>query len=324
MQQSRSNAQAKHWCFTINDSLQRFSYENVVEFLHPHADYLVFQKELGAEGTHHYQGYVEFTKALRLTQIQKLSNVIKPHWEKRRGTRQQARDYAMKDDTRVDGPWESGQKPWSEKQGNSGARTDLANIADLVKSGKTDNEIFEENPGATLVHLKHIQHLRMVFKPERTTELEVCIAYGEPGSGKTRSFWALYPNGWSVPVSRQTGWFSNYQQQREVLIDDYAGGIPLTNLLQILDRYPILLESKGSHVWWCPDTIIITCNVHPWGWYDYSQRQSSYAALKRRVSMVKHYVDYPSQSASNVDVEEFFELMKPTTTRFSVTTVTGQ
>jgi len=316
---------AKHWCFTWNDEAEHLSYEDVIDKLGNHCDYLIFQEEKGAEGTKHYQGYAEFTKPQRLSSLRKITQPFLPHWEKRKGTRVQARDYAQKDDTRVDGPWVSGQKPWSDK--SQGKRTDLYTMAMSVKEGKTDAEIFEESPAATLVHLRHIQSCRMIFKPTRTEELRVVIFYGEPGTGKTRAFWDLYPDGWSVPVSRQTGWFSNYQQERSVLLDDYSGGIPLTNLLQVLDRYPISLESKGSHVWWCPDVIVITCNVHPWGWYDYSTRQSSYPALQRRVNRVVLFTGEETENqiySTHDEIHTFFNEMKPPTTRWDKFICDGQ
>ena len=72
--------------------------------------------------------------------------------------------------------------------------------------------------------------------------------------------------------------------QSTVLIDDFAGNVGLTQLLQILDRYPVQVPVKGGFVWWCPNVIIITTNVPLEQWYDYSSRQDSLAALQRRIT----------------------------------------
>lgn len=63
---------AKHWCFTWNNPPgdDNMVYDIVKEWP---TTYLVFQSEVGEEtGTPHIQGYVEFEKPLRWTQIKKL------------------------------------------------------------------------------------------------------------------------------------------------------------------------------------------------------------------------------------------------------------
>lgn len=312
-QRDRMSSAAKHWVFTLNDINETLSYESVVDMIAPACDYLVFQQERGENGTLHYQGYAEFKKPERLSSLQKLHPILRPHWEKRKGTRQQARNYAMKEDTRIDGPWVSGDKPWNEK--SQGRRSDLEDLVKMVEAGHTDREIFDAHPVSTFKHLRHITAVRMVFKPVRTTDLSVVLLYGPPDTGKTRAFWDLYPDGFSVPVSKNL-WFSNYQQEKAVLIDDFAGNIGLTQLLQILDRYPVQLETKGSHTWWCPDVICITSNLHPFEWYDYSTRANSYKALKRRVTRVVVHGDDDTPNR-NMDKDEFFDDMRPTETRWS-------
>lgn len=311
---------AKHWVFTLNDKQDRLTNETVIDMIAPHCDYLVFQEEKGVDGTKHYQGYAEFKKPERLSSIQKHTGIWKPHWEKRKGTRQQAREYAMKDETRVDGPWESGDKPWNPKNGKQGKRSDLDKLARSVQEKKTDAEIFEEQPGSTLKYLRHIQSCRQIWKPVRQTNLQVHLYYGAPGTGKTRLFWEAYPDGFQLPISKNL-WFSGYAFQSAVLIDDFAGNTGLTQLLQILDRYPIQVETKGGHTWFCPDFIAITSNLHPWEWYDYAKRTSSYAALKRRIHKVVHFTS-DDKTPCSIDKEEFFEDLKPTHTRFDKPSVT--
>nr|UOF77166.1 rep protein [Cressdnaviricota sp.] len=310
---------AKHWVFTLNDVARHLSYEDVIDFIAPHCDYLVFQEEEGEEKTKHYQGYCEFKKPERLSSIQKFHATLRPHWEKRRGSRDQARAYAMKEETRVDGPWEAGDKPWSCK--GQGKRTDLHAVCDRIKEGATDADLWDEFPSTTLRYLKLISNARNIRKPTRVEDLSVVLLFGKPGTGKTRAFWDLCEDGWEVPTCRQGIWWTGYQGEKNVLIDDYDGGMALKNLLKILDRYPINLETKGGHVWWCPDLICITTNVHPWGWYDYAERTDSYAALKRRFHKVVEFTEDGRQEI--LDVEDFFENLKPTHTRFDKTHFDG-
>lgn len=85
-------SQSKYWCFTWNNPKL-----NELEFqqeLTRFSSSWIFGKEEGASGTPHYQGYIEFDKKIRPMSL-KLSKEI--HWEKRKGTRQQATDYCAKD-----------------------------------------------------------------------------------------------------------------------------------------------------------------------------------------------------------------------------------
>ena len=84
------NPQAKHWCFTLNNPGEEEVPEWPVD-----VQYYVIGIETGASGTPHWQGYVCFTKQLRLTQLKRL--MPRAHWEVMRGTPQQAADYCKKD-----------------------------------------------------------------------------------------------------------------------------------------------------------------------------------------------------------------------------------
>lgn len=55
----------------------------------PNVRYAVWQKERGANGTVHLQGYVSFTKVHSLKMIKKVN--LRAHWEVRMGTHQEAK-----------------------------------------------------------------------------------------------------------------------------------------------------------------------------------------------------------------------------------------
>lgn len=62
------------------------------------------------------------------------------HFEARRGPASAARDYCMKEDTRVDGPWERG-----IYGGNQGQRSDLEDVKTAIKAGATKSDLMEEH-----------------------------------------------------------------------------------------------------------------------------------------------------------------------------------
>lgn len=112
---------ARNWCFTLNNPTAP------IEWPSDKITYAVYQKEKGENGTEHYQGYVELKNVQRLSALKKILPTA--HWEIRRGTQEQARDYAMKEDTRIDGPWEFGELK------AQGKRNDLEQAYKLLKEG---------------------------------------------------------------------------------------------------------------------------------------------------------------------------------------------
>ena len=109
----------RNWVFTLNNPeetgevlIARLSLEDKIR-------YTVFQLERGENETPHFQGYIELNKPQRMSGMKKL--IPRAHFEGRKGTRQQARDYCMKQDTRVAGPWEHG----TFSAGGQGRRNDI-------------------------------------------------------------------------------------------------------------------------------------------------------------------------------------------------------
>lgn len=96
-------AQSKYWCFTLNNPAAEE--DNIILRMYPHSGdlptkgavctYLVVGKEVGMNGTHHLQGYVEFDKKVRMSFVKKF--MPRAHLERRRGTAIQAAAYCMKE-----------------------------------------------------------------------------------------------------------------------------------------------------------------------------------------------------------------------------------
>ena len=107
----------RHICFTLNNpESDEIAFDPAI------TRYAVWQKESGDNGTIHLQGYVEFLKSVSFKAAKKtIGNGA--HLEDRRGTRDQARDYCRKEETRIAGPWEFG--TWIS---GSGARTDIEQL----------------------------------------------------------------------------------------------------------------------------------------------------------------------------------------------------
>jgi len=288
--EERPPTQGKNYLFTYNNYtlspeelealFKRWSYT-----------FLVFQKERGQEGTPHYQGYVEFARQTRYSSINQALPDGEAIWFRRRtfGTGQAAADYCRKEDTREDGPWEYGELRVSQQ----GRRNDLQAFTDAVRSGKRTRELIDDFGAVLAKYPRYYATLQSLHMPLlRPDGVRVELSFGDTGVGKTRAVMDQYagdPDFFRAPIG-QGFWMDGYDGQRVVLLDDFAGAaskLPLTYLLQILDRYPVQVPIKGGFVWWYPELIIITTNIHPRLWYKWEDREEQYNALFRRFTTVK-------------------------------------
>jgi len=93
-----AGSQAKHWVFTLNNPAGPLALDGFTDLV-----YGVYQAEIGANGTRHFQGFLMFSARKRMTQVKANAGMAGAHLEVRRGTPAQARAYSMKDDTREAG-----------------------------------------------------------------------------------------------------------------------------------------------------------------------------------------------------------------------------
>ncbi len=269
-------------CFTLNNPTE------ALIFNEEKMDYLIYQEEVSESGTYHFQGYCEFKNRTRQAAAKLLLGGDGVHLESRHGTQAQAIAYCKKDDTRVDGPYESGQPR------TQGKRMDLESFKDEVMAGKRKRDLLDDHVGVIARYPKFYDTLMMMNRPERTTELEVTLLYGETGTGKTRSVYDQFGKDdlFITPLNNGTMWWDGYDRHKIVLMDDFSGAachMTLTTLLRLLDRYPVQAPVKGAFTWWLPDQIFVTTNILPRHWFKWENRIEQYKALARRFSKVVTY-----------------------------------
>lgn len=251
--------------------------------------YCVFQLEKGLNGTEHWQGYLELNRALPFSTVKNFFSPMAPHLEKRLGTAQQARNYAMKEDTRVKGPWEVGNFI-PEVQGQ-GKRNDVHDMMQSIKDGKTNEQLVDQHPVAYLRYYKAVQHVRTIRIPPKIRDVEVILHYGPPGVGKTYDIINDEEDLFIKPIGKNL-WFDGYTDQQVVLLDDFSGQCTLTDLLRLLDKYRLQVEIKGGHAWIHATKLFLTTNIHPREWYDFTKREEQYKVLARRFHKIYFYNSY--------------------------------
>lgn len=276
---------AKHWCFTINNPIldperdNNMFWDNTpgsdsAEWFGTECDYLVAQEEVGENGTRHLQGYLVLKKKHDMFWLKSHAS-WKAHWEVARGTPQQNRDYCTKEETRVPGGFrvELGELPrWGRKRSiDSKEEKDEAKRAAIETLATVQEKfvpLFEMDP-AILLQPGFIPAYKMltadVLGPYRP-HLRIVTIIGRPGTGKSFGINKHFPNHGRCIAGNNGIWFQ--QPLSSVMVfEEFCGQIQLQRMLQFLDPYPLALEVKGAMYPAMYDTVIITSNTRPNGWY---------------------------------------------------------
>lgn len=88
---------AKNWCFTLNN-YDNEDIKTICSISSSNCKNYIFQEERGEGGTKHLQGFCEFITKVRPMSVFK--SLVRIHWEKCKGTKQQNIDYCSKEATR--------------------------------------------------------------------------------------------------------------------------------------------------------------------------------------------------------------------------------
>lgn len=276
--------QFRNWLLTVNNPTD--DEEKTFEYMKglPHVKYFIFQREKGEEkGTEHYQIYIEFGIGKRFEIMKKYFPTA--HIEQRKGTKTQARDYCSKEDTRIsDKVYEFG--TFAEER----ERSDLNDIIEMVKDGATDDDILEAYPSQYFRYSKHINDVRQTVLQSRFKnkfrQLEVVYIWGRAGIGKTRYIMDKhgYTNVYRL-TSYDHGCFDNYKGEDVILFDEFRSQFKVSDMLNYLDGYPLMLPSRYSNKVACYTKVYIVSNIDFTEQYkEFQEKQpATWSAFKRRI-----------------------------------------
>lgn len=274
----RTMVLARHYCFT--------SYDDDAPTRGTGVRYMIYQWEkCPSTGRMHWQGYVEFYDPIRRKAAMAACGVVKGRFFERKGTRDEARDYCLKSETREEGPFEEGEWIKSGKKGSAqGSRTDVKEVAKMIKDHADEKQVAEKYPVTYMRMYRGIRELRNKLQGKRNWKTHVEIYWGPTGTGKSLLASELLPN--AFIMSNEKGWWDGYDGEADVIIDDFRPtwwGIGF--MLNLLDRRAMRVEVKGSSVEFLARNIIITSNVDPKNWY-----AADWPAIQRRVDHIENLV----------------------------------
>jgi len=253
--QRATPSRSRTWVFTDNN------YSGLLDWALFHdkgVTYLLYQEEIGANGTIHLQGMLEFESKVRMSTVQALFDT-NPHLEVCRN-KKASQDYCKKEEGRLGGPYEHG-----ELSGSQGSRTDLLAVKEAVDANASPVTLWDEHFSTMVRYHRSITTYRHLKAQPRDWPMEIVLYIGPPGTGKTRAVREAYPDAYWKPGGK---WWPKYNGEETVVIDEmYGHRFPFTELLQLLDRYPYQVEDKGVHMEFNSRRIVMTSNQEPEDWY---------------------------------------------------------
>lgn len=236
------------------------------------AVYVCGQLEVNTSGVNHIQAFANYSNTKKLGGITVYDKFM--HCDIVR-VNNGAHDYCMKDDTRVEGPWEFGVKPIQRNN-----KKDWESIWEKAKIGD-----IESIPKDILVkHYLSIKHIgKDNLKIKEATGLRGMWIWGPSGIGKSRHARALAGDKFYPKMCNK--WWDGYQDEKVVIMDDV--GLEHKGLGHHLkiwaDRYGFIMETKGGASTDSYDSFIVTSQYAIEEIFD---DEKTVEALKRRFKVI--------------------------------------
>ena len=262
------------------------------------------------DNTHHTHIFIACLSAVRFSTMKNRFPLA--HIEMARGTSEQNRDYVFKigkyekekGETRLPNTQEEyGEMP-IERQG---ARNDINDLYDMIKSGMTDFDIIEENP-AYMLKMDILEKVRQTIKQNeyknKIRDIKVKYIYGKAGTGKT--YGVINEHGLEN-IYRVTnynyGGFDTYRGQDIIVFEEFNSSFKIQDMLNYLDCYPLELPCRYANKIACFTKVYIISNISLFSQYIDVQTQypETWNAFLRRINNVKEYYNYNCYNEYSVD-----------------------
>lgn len=263
---TNNSAKARYWMLTI-------PHAHFTPYLPPRYVWIRGQLEKGEGGYLHWQIVCATKEACRKSALIKVFGSF--HVEP---TRSEAADeYVWKEDTRVEGT----QFEIGKKAVKRGCDKDWDGVLQACKAGR-----FDEIPADIFIrYYGNLKRISVENAKPLAIERSCTVYWGKTGSGKSRTAWGAASME-AYPKDPCTKFWDGYNGQVNVVIDEFRGVIGISHLLRWLDRYPVLVEVKGSSTVLRAEKIWITSNLEPRLWYP-NEDSATVDALLRRLEVIE-------------------------------------
>lgn len=262
--------------------------------------------EASPEGYLHWQIYIENDECIRFSTLK--NKFPKGHFEVRKGTKQQAFDYVSKSDSAQGVVIYNGQMNLEES--NPGRRSDLERFADLVKDGVRVIDLVRSDSRAVR-YVRMLEDLQQKEDAVRNAELgwrpvKVTYLSGPTRVGKSSGVIGSYERGSVFRVTDYAHPFDGYSGQKVLILDEFSGQIPFSQMLNVLDGLVTELSARYNNKWAAYDTVWVISNQRLQ--HQYREVRSDptldWSAFEARFHSVKHMAD----SETVLDISEEYKV----------------
>lgn len=259
-------------------------------------NYIAMADEVGLETqTPHTHIYVHFTSRVRFSTLKK--HFPTAHIEKARASAEVNIQYVSKtgkwkNDPKADTSIKGSFEEWGERPKQKGKNSDLEQLYGLIEAGYTNSEIIKENNDYIAI-IEKLDRVRTTFLVDKFTgvmrDVNVVYISGETGTGKTRSIYESYPAQDVYRINDYKHPFDSYEGQSIMVFDEFRSQLRISDVLNYLDIYPIVLPARYANKYACYTTLYLISNWTLEQQYINEQHTDpeSWEAFLRRVSQVK-------------------------------------
>ena len=311
-----NNTQSRKWLLVINNPQEAgLTHERISEILTLFSpDYYCMADERATTGTLHTHIFIYSHSPIRSNTIKNRFPIA--HIEKSYGSTMDNRNYILKtckwensdkSETSIEGSfYEFGEIP-TEQQEKSPKMSRL--IAD-VRSGMKTTEIIDTSP-EFVFKIRDIDLLRqtLLYEKYKSQKRNITVTYlfGATGTGKTRSIFDKHD---ADDICRITNYsskkgisFDGYSGQRVLVFEEFNSQIPIEEMLNYLDIYPLYLPARYNDKIACYEIVYITSNLPLSEQYREVQknRPETWKAFLRRIHKVVEYCPGGTKKERNKD-----------------------
>ena len=310
----------RKWCLTINNpETHGFSHDVIRELLMniKNVKYWCMCDEIGLQ-THTYHTHIFIYRDTAIS-FEYLKKLFPPAFLKAcNGSALENRAYVRKEGAKfiANGKVESNLPETFEEFGEcpeekQGKRNDLTLLYDLVKQGKSDFEIIEENPNF-MNRLNTVGQVRETLKYEQYKNkvrdtMHVEYWQGDSGTGKTSGIYNLYGFENVYRVTDYKNPWDGYSGQDVVVFEEFRGEIEISKMLIWLDIYPLQLPCRYNNKTACYTKVFFTSNKPLKNIYTEWQKDEpeTFKAFTRRIHTVKIFA--MGQAPQEIPTQQYID-----------------
>lgn len=298
---NRNNHRSRKYQLTFNnpDKHKNCSHEAIKATLKKWDSLIYFCMCDEISKTPHTHLYIQLKNPIYFSSVKK--SFPTAHIEEAQGTAEENRLYIRKE-----GKWKDSEKGNTnlietfEEYGmlpetGQGRRTDLKNLYQMIKDGYSNVEILEVNPD-NILNLQHIDKARLEilydrYKSERRLNLSVVYVSGQTGFHKSRDILDSHGDASVYRVTDYKHPFDSYSGEDVLVFEEFRSDLPIGNMLNYLDVYPIQLPARYNNRQACYNFVYIVSNWRLEEQYRNIQieQPETYQAWLRRIKKVRVY-----------------------------------